>query len=29
MCIYSLLQLFGFDLRRYHKIEEEIQKHHV
>jgi TRAP-type C4-dicarboxylate transport system permease small subunit len=28
-CVYSLLQLLGFDLRRYHKIEEEIQKHHV
>lgn len=26
-CVYSGLQLFGFDLRRYHKIEEEIQKH--
>jgi TRAP-type transport system small permease protein len=27
MCVYSVLQLLGYDLRRYHKIEEEIQKH--
>jgi TRAP-type transport system small permease protein len=26
-CIYAALQFFGFDTRRYHLIEEEIQKH--
>jgi len=25
-CIYSLLQLFGRDLRRYHHVEEEIKR---
>jgi TRAP-type transport system small permease protein len=26
-CIYAALQFFGHDTRRYHLIEEEIQKH--
>jgi hypothetical protein len=25
-CVYSGLQLFGKDLRRYHTIEEEIKR---